>query len=113
MFLLAILYTVAGVANLLVLGVFGLGLFHVAVVAVMSLIAAFGLYRMQSWSLWFVLPLFFIATTYAATLLNAALTSYGSNPNIGDLTGIISLLGYLVFTWFSTAYIAAKRETLG
>jgi len=112
-FLLAVLYTVVGVANLLILGLFGLGLFHVALVAVLSLVAAFGLYQRQSWSLWFVLALFFITTTYVATLLNASLNSYGANPNLGDLTGILALVVYLIFTWLATIYIAAKRNLLG
>ncbi len=112
-FLLAVLYTVTGVANLLVLGFFGLGLFHVAIVATLSLIVAFGLYQLQSWSIWFVLALFFITTTYAITLLNATFNSYAANPNLGDLTGIAVVVAYLIFTWLATIYIAARRKILG
>jgi len=85
---------------------------HVALVAVLSLITSFGLYRLQKWSLWFVVGLFFIATTYGAFTLNAFLGSYTANPNFGGLFAILAWIIYLILIWIATIYVAAKRKNL-
>lgn len=112
MFLFAIFYLVVGVVNFIILGMYGLGLFHVALVAVLSLIAAFGLYRLQRWSLWLIVGLSFIATTHIALMLNAFLTSYAATLDISSLFAIIAWTVYLILTWIATIYVAAKRKNL-
>jgi hypothetical protein len=112
MFFFALFYFIAGVVNFIIMGVYGLGLFHVALVAILSLVVAFGLYRLQRWSLWFVVGLFFIATVYGAFTLNAFLRSYTANPNLNGLFAILAWTIYLILTWIATVYVAAKRENL-
>jgi hypothetical protein len=112
MFFFAVFYLVVGVVNFIILGMYGFGLFHVALVAVLSLIAAFGLYRLQNWSLWLIVGLSFIATTHIAIMLNAFLTSYTATPNISSLFTIIAWTVYLILTWIATIYVAAKRQNL-
>ncbi|MDH5495418.1 MAG: hypothetical protein OEY24_06945 [Candidatus Bathyarchaeota archaeon] len=112
MFFFAVFYLVAGVVNFIVLGMYGLGLFHVALVAVLSLIAAFGLYRLQSWSLWLVVGLFFIATTHIALMLNVFLTNYAATPDISSLFAITAWTVYFILTCVATIYVAAKRKNL-
>ncbi len=111
-FFFTLFYLIAGIANLIVLGVYGLDLFHVALVAVVSFLAAYGLYKLQSWSLWLVMSLFFIATTYGAFMLNAYWAEYSTNPNIGSLLASIAWIIYLIFTWIATIYVGAKRKVL-
>ncbi len=111
-FFFAIFYLIASVVNFIILGMYGLRLFHVALVAVLSLITAFGLYRLQSWSLWFVSGLFFIATTYGALMLNAFLAVYATNPDVSNLFAILAWIIYLILTWIATIYVAAKRKNL-
>jgi hypothetical protein len=112
MFVFALFYLVAGVINIVILGVYGLGLFHVALVAVLSLVTAFGLYRLQSWSLWLVIALFFIATTYGALMINVSAASYAATANLSSLLAVVVWLAYLILTLIATLYIAAKRRNL-
>ncbi len=112
MFFFALFYLVAGVANFVILGIYGFSLFHVALVAVLSLIAAYGLYRVQRWSLWVVVALFFIATTYDAFLLNAFWASYATILDVGSLFAVIALIAYLILTLVATIYVVARRKNL-
>ncbi|MCK4477199.1 hypothetical protein KAU88_01565 [Candidatus Bathyarchaeota archaeon] len=112
LFFSALFYLAACVANFIILGVYGLGLFHVAFMAVLSLIAAFGLYRLQRWSLWLVVSLFFIATTHIAFMLNISIVNYTANADLSNLLAIIAWTTYLILTWIATIYVAAKRKNL-
>lgn len=105
-------YLVAAVANFVILGIYEPGLFHVGLVAVLSLLAAFGLYRLRRWSLWFVVGLFFIATTYGATMLSATWKEYLGSMDIGVVFGVLVWVVYLVLTWIATIYVVAKRKNL-
>lgn len=112
MLFFAIFYLIAGIANFVIMVVYGFGLFHVAIVALLSLIAGFGLYRLQNWSLWFVVSLFFITTTYGALMLNTFLEKYTEVPDIANLVAIVAWLVYLLLTWISTVYVTARRKNL-
>lgn len=112
MFAFTLYYLAAAAANFIILGFYGLGLFHVGLVAVLSLVAALGLYRLRRWSLWFVVGLFFIATTYGAFMLSASLKSYTSSMDVSTVLGALAWVIYLVLTWIATVYVAAKRKNL-
>ncbi len=112
MLVFTLFYLIAGVANFVILGVYGLDLFHVALVAILSLTAAFGLYRLQSWSLWLVIALFFITTTYGALMLNVFLSRYTVNPDLSNAFAIFAWASYLLLTWMATIYVGAKRKNL-
>jgi hypothetical protein len=107
-----VFYLVTGIANLAILGIYGLDLLHVAIVAVLSLITAFGLRGLQRWSLWFVVGLFFIATTYGAFMLNAFLAGYAATPGLSNSLAIITVIFYIIFIWIATIYIASNRKNL-
>lgn len=77
---------------------------HIGIIGVLSLITAYGLFEKRSWSLWVVVALFFVGTTFSAYTLYCALGK--------DLLLDISAIAYLVFTWVFTIYVAAKRRTL-
>jgi hypothetical protein len=109
MFISALFYLVAAAANIIVLGMFEARLFHVGLVAILSLLAAFGLIRLNRWSLWLVVGLFFIVTTYGAIMLNMAIGSYAGGF---DILAIIAWVAYLILTWVATMYVAAKRKNL-
>jgi hypothetical protein len=112
LFFFTLFYFIAGVLNLLVLAVFSFGLFHVALTAVLSFVVAFGLYRLQRWTLWPVLALFFIGTTYSAFMLNAFVTSYQASPDASLAFPIFVYVAYLILTWIGTVYVSVKRKTL-
>ena len=109
MFIFALFYLVAAAANIIVLGMYEARLFHVGLVAILSLLAAFGLIRLNRWSLWFVIGLFFIVTTYGAIMLSMVASSYGGGS---DILAIAAWVAYLILTWVATVYVAAKRKNL-
>jgi hypothetical protein len=104
MFAAFIFYMLVGIVFFAVL-VFGdFRLVHVGLIGILSLIAAYGLFKKRVWALWVVVALFFIATTFSVFMLY-----YAFKINIFlD----ISVIAYLILTWVFTAYTAAKRKTL-
>lgn len=111
-FFFSIFYFVAAIANFIILGFYGLGLFHVTLVGVLSLVAAFGLYKLQSWVLWFVVGLFFIVTTYGVTMLSVTIETIQGGSELSWFLAVIIWVLYIVFTWIATAYVAARRKNL-
>ena len=77
---------------------------HIGIMGILSLITAYGLFKKRNWSLWVVVALFFIGTTFSAYTLYYTL---GKELFLG-----ISVVAYLIFTWVFTIYVAAKRRTL-
>jgi hypothetical protein len=112
LFFFTLFYLIASMANFLILGIYDLGFYHIALVAVLSLITSIGLFQQRSWSLWFVVGLFFIATTYAAFMLNAFVARYTASPAFTTLLAILAYAIYLILTWIATIYVAAKRQAL-
>jgi len=77
---------------------------HVGIIGILSLITAYGMFRKRNWTIWFVIILFFGATTFSAYMLYSYL--------LKDYIIGISAIAYLILTWVSTAYAASKRKTL-
>jgi hypothetical protein len=76
---------------------------HLGVIAIFSLLAAFGLIMKRSWATWFIIMLFFVSTTFSVyTLYYYALK---------DLTLATATVVYLILTWAFTAYTYSKRRT--
>lgn len=111
-FIFLIFYVIAGIANLYVLAANGVAMAHTAIIALLSLMTAFGLYRMEKWSWWLVVVLFFIGNTFGIVTLYASVTKYGFAGGADVLLLNLALVGYLIMTWLATAYIAAKRDQL-
>lgn len=103
MFATSAFYAVAGIIFfvLLVLTNFAP---HMGIIGIFSLVTAYGLFTKRAWTMWFVIILFFVATTFSAFMIyNVLGTDY--------LLGIGAII-YLVLTWVFTAYALAKRKTL-
>ncbi|MBX5327300.1 MAG: hypothetical protein ACQXXH_04970 [Candidatus Bathyarchaeia archaeon] len=111
-FTFLVFYVLAGVANLYILIVNGAAMAHTAIIAVLSLITAFGLYKMEKWSLWLVVVLFFIGNTFGITTLYTSITKYGFAGTTDVLLLNLAFVGYLIMTWLATIYIAAKKDQL-
>lgn len=108
----SIFYFVAAIANIIILGFYGLGLFHVTLISVLSFVTAFGLYKSQSWVIWFVVGLFFIVTAYGATMLNVTIKKIQVGSELSWILTAMMWVLYLVLTWITTVYVAAKRKHL-
>ena len=112
MLLSVFFFLIVAVANFAILGIYGLGLFHVGLVAILSLLAALGLFRLRRWSLWLVVGLFFIGTTYGGTMLSTTWTKYLSNMDFSAAVGVVVWVVYLALTWIATIYVVARRTNL-
>jgi len=103
MFAAFLFYAIAGVICFVVLAM-DFRLVHIGIIGILSLITAYGLFKNRVWSLWVVIMLFFIATTFSAYTLYRA---FGENL-ILDIIAIT----YLILSWIFTAYTATKRKAL-
>jgi len=94
-----VFYAVVGIICLIVLAM-DLRLVHIGIIGIFSLITAYGLFKKRVWTIWLIVMLFFIATTFSVY-------------NLGkDLILDVSMIAYLILTWVFTAYTAAKRKML-
>lgn len=99
-----VFYAIVGIICFAVLAISDFRLIHISIIGILSLIAAYGLLKSRVWTLWIVVALFFIATTFSVYMLYSAFQK--------DLLLDVSVIAYLVLTWVFTAYTAAKREAL-
>jgi uncharacterized membrane protein (DUF2068 family) len=101
MFMALIFYAVAGIICLAVLPLTSFPP-HLGIIGILSLLTTYGLFRKRAWTIWFVVVVFLIATTFSVVTLY-----FGRDPILD-----ISTIAYLILTWIFTVYIADKRMTL-
>jgi hypothetical protein len=77
---------------------------HIGLIGIFSLITAYGVFKKRNWTIWFVVVLFFVATTFSVYMLYYYL--------LKDYLIGTSMIAYLILTWVSTAYITTKRKSL-
>jgi len=98
-----VFYAVVGIICFIVLAM-DFRLVHIGIIGIFSLITAYGLFKKRVWTIWFIVMLFFIVTTFSLYNLYYFLEK--------DLILDISMIAYLILTWVLTAYTAAKRKML-
>jgi hypothetical protein len=93
-----------GVAGIILLIVLPFANFppHIGLTGVLSIVAAYGLFKKRSWALWLVAALFAVAT--AITLITLYYVAF-SNLVVG-----LSMIAYAVLTWIFTLYLAVKNR---
>jgi uncharacterized membrane protein (DUF2068 family) len=111
-FVFLIFYIIAAIGNLYILAANGFAMVHTALIAILSLITAYGLYRMEKWSLWLVVVLFFIGNTFGFVTLYYSIVGSGFAGSVDTLLLNLALIGYLIMTWLATIYIGARRDKL-
>jgi hypothetical protein len=102
-FLTLVFYIITGIVSI---GVLPLANYppHVGIVAILSLITAYGLFRKRSWALYPVAMLFLIVTILALYMIYYLF--------LADLLIGIGMIAYLILTWIATAYTANRRTKL-
>lgn len=103
LFVTSIFYALAGVIFLVWMPMADFPL-HIGILGIFSLVTAYGLIRKRGWTIWLVIILFFMATTFSALMIYGFLMR---NYILG-----ISMIVYLILTWVFTAYVADRRNTL-
>jgi len=104
MFATSIFYVIVGIVFLALLVMTGFPP-HLGIIGVFSLVAAYGLFQKRSWSIWLIVILFFVATTFSVYMLNYYLS-------LGDYLMSLGVIAYLVLTWIFSVYAASKRSSL-
>ncbi|HML03403.1 MAG TPA: hypothetical protein VK487_08525 [Candidatus Bathyarchaeia archaeon] len=111
-FVFLVFYIIAAIGNLYILAANGFAMVQTALIAILSLITAYGLYRMEKWSLWPVVVLFFIGNTFGFVTLYYSIAGSGFAGSADTLLLNLAFLGYLIMTWLATIYIGARRDKL-
>lgn len=110
-FLLAVFYAVVGVLQLAMLAIVDVRMFWIGILAVLSLIAAFGLFTVRKWSVWLVIGLFFPQIVFGASTLYSSVLFYSFSTESTLLLLDVTLSLFLILSFVSFVYVAAKRKT--
>ena len=94
-------YGVAGVVLLALMAVNGFPP-DVALLGLVSVIAAYGLFMRRGWALWLVVALFFVATTFSLFTLYFVVAT--------DALATAGMVAYAVLTWVFTALVIIRRK---
>lgn len=97
-----IFYVIVGGAKAFILELSSFTLPHVGFLGALSLITAYGLFRMRKWSVLLATILFFPSITFGATTLYAS---------IMQQTFYLILIVYLTMTVMAFTYVVAKRKS--
>jgi hypothetical protein len=96
-------YAIVGITFLALLPMSGFPP-HIGILGILSLIAAYGMFRKRAWSFWFIVILFFASTTLAFYIIFSV---FATDYLLG-----VGMIFYLILTWAFTAYAATKRKVL-
>jgi uncharacterized membrane protein (DUF2068 family) len=112
-FLLAVFYVVVGISEIVVLAFSNSTLMppDIGALAILNLIAAYGLFKTKRWSVWLVIAIFFPQLTFAAITLYASYTFYALHPETSLILLNVALALLIVLSFISLVYVAAKRKT--
>ena len=108
--LLAVFYVVIGVAEIAVL-VMSNFLPMAGALAILSLVAAYGLFMTKKWSVWLVIGLFFPQLVFGTVTLYASILAYSLYPTVNLLLLDALLILFIVLSFVSFVYVAAKRKS--
>jgi hypothetical protein len=108
--LLAIFYAVVGILQLATLAIVDIRMVWIGALAILSLIAAYGLFTARKWAAWLVIGLFFPQAIFGLSTLYGVVSLY-SSAGLVPLLMEISLGAFVVLSLVSFLYVAAKRNT--
>jgi FlaA1/EpsC-like NDP-sugar epimerase len=109
--LLAVFYAVVGILQLATLAIIDIRMMWIGALAILSLIAACGLFTAKKWAVWLVIGLFFPQAVFGASTLYGVISLYSSSAELIPLIMEVSLGAFLVLSLVSFLYVAAKRNT--
>ena len=110
--LLAVFYAVVGILQLAALALSDVRMVWIGALAILSLLAAYGLFTVKKWSVWLVISLFFPQVVFGAWTLYSLVSLYSFS--LVDMTLLmleVSLGVFIVLSLASFVYVAAKRKS--
>ena len=109
--LLAIFHAVVGILQLATLALLDIRMMWIGVLAILSIIAAYGLFTVRRWSVWLVVGLFFPQVVFGVWTLYGAISLYSLSLEMVPLLLEISLIVFVLLSVASFLYVTAKRNT--
>ena len=107
-FLFSVFYIIAGAVEVSYLVVENFAAPpHIGVLGLLSLITAYGLFKMRKWSVLLVTALFFLGITFGATALYNSIILQTFE---GALLFHTALIAYMIILLIAFVYVVAKRE---
>ena len=95
-------YGLAGIILLVLMATSGFPP-DVALIGIVSVITAYGLFVRRGWALWLAVALFFVVTTFTLFTLYFVIAT--------DAVAAAGMAAYAVLTWVFTLLIVWKRKT--
>jgi uncharacterized membrane protein (DUF2068 family) len=108
--LLAVFYAVVGIGEVAVF-ISSSFMPMAGVLAVLSFIAAYGLFFAHRWAVWFAIGLFFPQFVFGLAALSGGVVLYSFLPDTNVLLLNIALGAFVLLSFISFVYVAAKRKT--
>ncbi len=109
--LLAIFFIIVGVAHLVILALSNFALITSGILAVLSFVAAFGLFTVRKWAAWLVIGLFFPQFVFGALTLYSVFLRYSVFPDLTLLLINIAFAAFILLTFVTFVYVMAKRKS--
>ena len=109
-FVFSIFYLVAAGALLVILALSSFAIVTVGFLGILSLLAAYGLFKLKKWAVWLVVALFFPEITFSLSTLYSLIAMGTFYASTADLLLNLSLIFYALFCFVSLVYVVAKRE---
>ena len=107
--IVSVFYVIAGIVQLGILAVSIIP--PIGVLAILCLIAAYGLIKMRKWAVWLVMILLFPEITLAAIPLCASIMQQNAFfPNLESSLFQLMLVIYAIATLVASMYVLAKRQ---
>lgn len=106
----SIFYAIVGVVIISILVLSNFTIPHMVVLAFLSLITAYGLFRMKKWAVLLTIILFFLGTAFSAPLLYHSIMVEPFFSSLETSLVNLTLIGYMIGLFAALLYVAAKRE---
>jgi len=106
----SIFYAIVGVAIIAILVFSNFTMPHMVVLAFLSLITAYGLFKMKKWAVLLTVILFFLGTAFSAPLLYRSIMIEPFFSSLETSLLNLTLITYLIMLFAALIYVAAKRE---
>jgi len=108
--LMSVFYLISGIAYFLILALSNFNNLVTVFLGFLSLMITYGLIKMKSWTVLFVVALFFPQITFEIFALYASVLKNTLSPNIEVLLFHLGLIIHMIFLTLCFLYIAAKRK---
>jgi hypothetical protein len=110
-FLLAVFHAAVGILQLAALALWDVRMVWIGALAILSLLAAYGLFTVKKWAVWLVISLFFPQIVFGAWTLYGLVLLYSFSFDTASLLLEVSISLFIVLSLASFVYVAAKRKS--